>query len=434
MGDLRHFFVGYVLPTPTSFPDRQTQTSTDTPRTPPTPRQVTVCMWFSGLGLLVTSAVTFWIGFQDLFLPVSLAAQFVGLAYFLTGLVGLVGVVGLISLADLARRYLGKKQKPFDDDGQPNYGWRRKRTSPPIWQIAFAFSGAAAGCYADLTIVWYSRGYQMIITWVFSVLALLCFFLACVMLPAILVVWKYIATGLKGLGISAALLALAAQFWYVSVYAPENTPAAMNATFTVSSMIGTGSHRVAQVDLTIENTGSVAAVAVGSILVVNGISYPSGRTTILTVLPPYGNTGWLFPNNPISYDFPVRITNPGINALKFELTFVFARTTWLRLGKRRGSSTENVPGCMPSPSDRQSEWYVVESRLYNFSQGTKVLYSDYCDPKYPTDQDPWVTVGFAGVRGGRLVAIPEQSSGPGLGIIPDYQSDTIVLGRALTQP
>jgi len=62
-------------------------------------------MWFSGLGLLVTSAVTFWIGFQDLFLPVSLAAQFVGLAYFLTGLVGLVGVVGLISLADLARRY-----------------------------------------------------------------------------------------------------------------------------------------------------------------------------------------------------------------------------------------------------------------------------------------------------------------------------------------
>ncbi len=233
---------------------------------------------------------------------------------------------------------------------------------------------------------------------------------------------------LKGLGVSAAVLALAAQFWYVSVYAPENTPAAVNTTFTISSVTGTGSDRVAQVDLTMEDTGSVPAVAVGSIVVISGIS-PGGSKTPLKVLQPYGNGGWLFPDNTISYDFLVPITKSGIDALNFELTFNFARTTWLTLGQPRGRNTDYVQDCMRSSSDQQSEWYVVESHLYQFAQGTRVLYSDYC--KYPEDpalKIPFVKVGFAGVRNGRLVAIPNQSSRPGLGIIADFQNETILLG------
>ena len=218
------------------------------------------CMWLSGLGLLGTTGIALWIGFQDLFLPVSLASQFLGLAFFLAGLAGLAG---LVSLADLARPLLGKKQESRDgfpeqvstaqsvhgdDDNRPKHGWKRKRTNPPTGQIAFVFGGAVTGCYVDVTIVWYSLGYRMIITWTFIVLAVLCFILACMMLPAIRVVWKNIARSLKGFGISAALLALAAQFWYVSVYDPQNTPAAVNFTFTITSMTGTDTDRVAQVD------------------------------------------------------------------------------------------------------------------------------------------------------------------------------------------
>ena len=397
-------------------------------------RIMPVCMWLSGLGLLATTGVALWIGFQDLFLPVSLAAQFFGLAYFLAGLTGLAGVV---SLADLARPLLRKKPKPRDDDNQHERGWGRKRTSPPTWQIAFVFGAAVAGCYVDVTVVWYSVGYQMIVTWTFIVLAVLCFFLACVMLPAIRAVWKYIAGSLKGLGISAAVLALAAQFWYVSVYAPENTPAAVNTTFTISSVTGTGSNRFAQIDLTMEDTGSVPAVALGSIVVVNGIGYQSSESkktlmvrqtySPLMVQQPYSNDRWLFPNNTVSDDFVVPITESWIKALNFKITFEFARTTWLTLGQYLGY-TNYVHDCMRSSSDQQSKWYVVESYLRKFAQGTMVLYSDYCKyPEHPDQNIPFVRVGFMGVRSGRLVAIPNQSR-PGLGVISDFESETILLG------
>jgi hypothetical protein len=397
-------------------------------------RVMPVCMWLSAFGLLVTTGVALWIGSQDLFLPVSLSAQFLGLAYFFAGLMGLAGLAGLASLAglagslaDLARRLLGEKPEYRGGVNQHERGWGRKRKQPPTWQVAFVFGGAVAGCYVDTTIVWYSLGYHTIITWIFIVLAVLCFFLACVMLPAIRAVWKYIAGSLKGLGISAALLAVAAQFWYVSVYAPENAPAAVNASFAIRSITGTGSNRVAQVDVTLENTGSVPAVALGSVLLVYGVSFPSGSKTLLRVLPPYSNSGWLFPNNPISYDIPVRLTKSAINALDFELSFNFARTTWLTLGQRRGSKHYYTQGCILSPSFQQFEWYIVQSHVRAFAQGAVVLYSHYC--KDPTDQNiTIVKVGFVGVRGRRFVAIPDRSAGPGLGIIADYQSETILLG------
>jgi hypothetical protein len=84
---------------------------------------------------------------------------------------------------------------------------------------------------------------------------------------------------------------------------------------------------------------------------------------------------------------------------------------------------------MRSPSDQQSEWYVIESYLYQFAQGTKVLYSDYCKyPEDPSENIPFVKVGFADVRSGRLVSIPNQDSRPGLGVIADFQNETLLLG------
>lgn len=371
-----------------------------------------VSVFLSSLGLLGTASVAFWIGFQDLFLPVSLAAQFLGLIYFLAGIFGLAGCASLASLAmPLSRN-----------------GWRKNRAKPPTWQIAFAFGGAVAGCYAAATITWYSLGYRTVITWLFAALATTCLFLACIMLPAFSAAWKYIAGSLKGLGISAALLALAAQFWYVSVYTPENTPAAVNTSFSIGAMTGKGASRVVQVDLSMEDTGSVPAVAVGSIIVVGGIRGTGGDATILKVLQPYSNGAWLFPGNVVLFDFLVSVNEPGVDALNFQLTFSFARTSWLTLGRLR-TSVPYVKGCLRSSSDRQSQWYVVESHLYSFAQGPKVLYSDYCKyPKNPTTKNiPFVKVGFAGVRNGRLVAIPTQSSRPGLGIITDYQNETILL-------
>ena len=82
----------------------------------------------------------------------------------------------------------------------------------------------------------------------------------------------------------------------------------MNTTFTISSVTGTGSNRFAQIDLTMEDTGSVPAVALGSIVVVNGTGYPSSGSKKVLMVQPYSNNAWLFPNNTVSDDFVVPIT------------------------------------------------------------------------------------------------------------------------------
>jgi hypothetical protein len=284
--------------------------------------------------------------------------------------------------------------------------------------------------------MWYSLEYQIKTTLIFSMLALLCFCLACVMLPAVVATWKYIATSIKGLGVSAALVGLIAQFWYVGVYTPENTPVGIDFAITIGPTIRSGNDKIVQVNLTMEDEGSVAALALGSMAVVSGISYPDGTRTTLKIVQPIGDASFLLPNDTVSFDFPVIITKPGIGALNFALTIDFARTPWLALGQRRGNTTEYYSQtCTKSPSDTLSEWYVIESHLRSFAEGPKVLYSDYCE--YPVEPKglnagtnaPFVKVGIAGVHSGRLVSIPNPSPlGSDLGILHSFRNETLLLG------
>lgn len=382
-------------------------------------------IWLMAAALLWTTAVALWIGLEDLFWPVSLAAQFLGLFYLLGGLAGIAGLVALASPPSVARPLSGREQTP----------WRGYRTSPRPWQIASVFGGAIAGFYIDVTIIRYSLGYRIRTTWTFAVLALLCFCLACVMLPKLLAVWKSVARGLKGFGLSVALLGLIAQFWYVGVYAPENTPVGIDFAITVGPTARSGDDKIIQVNLTMEDAGSVAAVALGSMVVVSGISYPDGTITTLKVLKPISDASFLLPGDTVSYDFPVIIAKPGINALRFALTVDFARTSWLILGQRRGSTTGYYShNCTRSPSDTRSEWYVVENHVHSFAQGPEVLYSDYCEhPVEPIGPHaamvaPFVAVGIDGARSGRLVSIPNPSpAGSDLGILRSFRSETLLL-------
>lgn len=376
------------------------------------------------LGLLGTAGVAIWFGVQDVSYHVSLGSELFGLVYLLAGLACLAGFVCLVSIA---KPLLGKVPVPWPgSEDEP----------PPTWQVASVFGGAVVGCYVDVTIVLYSLGYRIIVTWVFIALALICFFLACVMLRIIVSVRKYITKSLKGLTISAALVGLVAQFWYLSIYAPENTPVGLNYTFTIGPVVRSGNDRLVQVNLNMEDAGSVPALALGSIIVVKGISlYPKKTSTILRVLQPYRNASFMFPGSNVSYDFLINVNRPGIDALNFQLALDFARTTWLTLGQQRGESTEYVQGCRRLPSDVQTEWYIVESPLRSFAQGPKVVYSDYCEyPREPANPAeprvvPFINVGIASIRGQQLVPIPDQSTvRSDLGILYSYRNETLVLG------
>jgi hypothetical protein len=400
-----------------------------------------VSMSLMGLGLLGTTAVALCVGFEDLFSPVSIAGQLLGLVFFLAGLVGLAGLAGLVNLAGFVSpaglvRDVGLDGKPLS---KTRISWGGKRDKPPTWQISSVFGGAVAGCYINIVTIHDSLGYPVIITRIFGytitmaevfiILEVLCLYLACVMLPALSVVWKYLANGVKGLGLTAALLGLAAQFWYVSVYVPDNTPIGISYAVSTGAMSGSGSDRQVQVDLSMEDVGAVAAIVLDSMIVINGISYPGGSPTLLGVQPAFGDTGFLFPGESVQYDFVVNITKSTIKALKFELMVDFARTSWLAISKYRGDYYYLNNDCVRNNLDTQKEWYIAESHVHYFTRGAMVVYSDYCE--YPTASAtaPYIHVGIAGVRGGKLVSIPDQSPvGSDLGILQSVRTEMIILG------
>ncbi len=107
--------------------------------------------------------------------------------------------------------------------------------------LSFVAGAAVAGLYIDLTIVFYSVHDRNILVSIFGIFAALCACAACVTLPAI---WKDLSRGLKTAGISLTALGAVAQFWYQSIYVPENTPAGMAYTVAVGSVVQSGNERL----------------------------------------------------------------------------------------------------------------------------------------------------------------------------------------------
>jgi hypothetical protein len=276
------------------------------------------------------------------------------------------------------------------------------------WSIKSIAVAAVVGLYIDLTIVFYSFHYKPIYVVIFALLALFCACLARITMP---VLWNQLGKGLKATGISLAALGVAVQFWYQSVYIPGNTPVGMNYAITLGTVTQSAGDSLIQVNLTLEDTGSVPAIALATMVIVRGESLPSTQQTpILKIFPAVDNGYLFFPNDPLSREFVV-ITNSKINALDITMKVDFTRTTWLTL---RGGS-ETIPlGC---PQNEQYGWYAVESNLRRFAQGTQIVYSNWkCTGL--EDLAPSVNVNI----------IPHPTSvGEGLGILNYTQYETLML-------
>lgn len=360
------------------------------------------------LVLAVNAAVALWIGFQDLIWPVSLSAQFSGLFLFLAGLASLAGLFGVFPLTRMVVSLTGR-----DNAGPNTLGSIAiviRETSSR--SLALVASAALAGLYIDLIIAFYSLHNKTILAFTFIILATFCTCLACVTIPAI---WKDLSNGLKAAGIVLTTLGAAAHFWYQSVYAPENVQVGMIYTIAIGSVAQSGSEKLIQVNLTMEDAGSIPEVALGSMMVVSGISYPSGQTTVLRVMQPIGNDSYFFPNDSFSNDFIVT-AKPGTDALSIHLVVYVALTTKLALDQP--GIQEGIRNC---PLGTQSEWYISQSSLRRFTDGTQVLWSDWC----PSSVSPYTEVGIAGIRGGRLVSVPSIYS---YSVRNTSRYDTLLLG------
>jgi len=345
-------------------------------------------------GLAWIAAIAIWLGFQDVVWPVSLQAQILGAFFSMAGIVTLTGALLLTARA-----------LPF----------------APKWvggalQSAFIAGAAAAALYVGLTIVAHSFRYEAGKTWLFTILTLGCLALAIRMLPA---AWQGIGGFVKGAGITLALLGGAANFWFQSVYLPENTEVGIQYGLSVVSVRTSGSEMLATLGFTMENRSSVTALTLGSMVIVRALTYPrnprtvsgaaaqrnienyarelaapspagppllnpnigsSGSVTreILTVLQPMDNNSYLYPDDTFSFDFGVvipAIQKANIEALEVGIHVVYARSTRLTLGSYYGSTLVSYRSCH---HDEQSVWGINQSALVRFTRGAQLFYSHWC--------------------------------------------------------
>jgi hypothetical protein len=366
------------------------------------------------VGVSGTAVAALFIGLQDVVWPVSLSSQILGACFVVAGIFSL-------SCAGLLR-----VNGPFLTTENVMRNVR----------LAFIPGGAVAALYVDLTIVAYSFRYEPRKAWIFGVLALDCASLIFLTLPA---AWKVI----KKPGISLTVLGVAANFWFQSVYLPENAQVGIEYGLSVGRVVTVGGDRLVTLHLTMDNHSQVAALIVGSMVVVSGLEYKNPRhpkhisdktartqaqqqarayaisltggpsnksaavpnpnvrfngklqSTALTILQPVNSDSYLFPDDAYSRDFDVVIPDRRITALDVKLFVQFTRTTRLLLGPHITSAMKNYK--KSCPNDKKSSWYVKESALLRFTRGAQILDTYWCaDLGKPFIK--WTVVGAGGAH------------------------------------
>jgi hypothetical protein len=343
--------------------------------------------------LLISSGYALWIGFRDLFAPVSTAGQLIGLAFCVAGLTGLAGSASL-----------GRLSGPLASPGHW-LGRERQATARLTGWIAWAFGGALAGAYADITIVVYAYRYRAFVAIGFGVLALLCLIMAGVLLRPVRMVWGGISGQLKGLAAVGGVLTLVAQFWYASVYIPDNTQAGITYALALGSVVRSGPDTLATLQFTMKNESSLSAVILGSMVQVSALrtsayadslacpnfkpsghdscrAGPGGRSLAMQM--PIKNNAILLPGVTYTADLTVAVPGTSTPVLLVTAMVDSARQNRLLLGHDKLlPAPRSVRRC---PKRYVTTWDspIEESALRRFATGDLHVYSSWCaDPDHP---------------------------------------------------
>jgi hypothetical protein len=350
------------------------------------------------VGLLATAAVAVWLGTRDLFVPVSLSAQLVGLSFLLAGAACLAGFAVLVA--------------------KTNMPGRKRVAALENWQVILAGVGVLAGLYVDITVAVYSFRYEPIKSGIFGMLALLDLLLATWLLPVIRPRWRKIGRGFAGAGALAAVVAVGAQFWYQSVYISQSTQVGIEYSLNAGPVILSGGTRFITLKLTMQNVSPVTAIALNSMLVVTGISYENGPNSglaspaltqqnmvayaqtlssktfnfsisklpdigfsghlaarMLAAWRPVGNNTYFFPGTTYTRDFVVAIPGRDIRAIDARVKIIYARAARLTPGALLSSGMRHYSSCRNS---EQFAYYINESALRRFTNGHLIFITNWC--------------------------------------------------------
>jgi hypothetical protein len=393
------------------------------------------------LGLLVTALVAVWIGIQDVFSAGSLSDQLVGLSYLLAGVIGFAGFAVLIG----------------------------KTTPPDDWRAVLGGAGAMAGLYVDITIAFYSFRYEPVKAGIFGALALLDLLLAGWLLPTIIRGWGDIDRVFAGAAGVAAALAVVAQFWYQSVYLSGSSQVGIKYSITAGPVFRSDSNRLVTLTLTMKNVSSAPAIVLNSMLVVTGISYVNGtksgvasptetqrnmnkyastlpqksfyftapklpdigysgqlKPRTLAAWRPLGPNTYLYPNAAYSRDFVVVIPDSGVQAIDARAKIQYARAARLTPGAPYpGSELKSYP--VVCKDDKRSAYYIDQSALRRFTNGTLIFITNWCaDITHPD-----IKLYIAGIRGAKESVSTESALVSHYGVTGNTAIATFALNRAI---
>lgn len=389
------------------------------------------------LTFLANASVALYIGVFDAFRPVTLSAQIVGVFFLIAAVLSLSGTWAMFQLGRKIF-YLWRLKAARGID---RYFMNALVRDTSIRLVAVAGAAALAGLYIDVTILLYAQHYIVGYSYLSGALALICLALA---VGALRATWKFISRGLKATGLTLAALGALSQFWYQSVYVPGQTASGIEYAITTNSKTGSGSDRLAQLNLTFQDAGSVPLVVLASVIKMQEMdglpttnqtpktashgSEPSectrtGQPVNLTPDQPIKSGSFLFPDETYSLSFTVRIPCNWLNELQITFRVYYARASWLALGGTFTPAKAQNSKFSCSTHTQQTIWYIRKSALRNFTQGTQVAYSDWCP-----DSAALVYANIAGLKGGQLTEThAEVAPGSDLGILRSSRYTRILL-------
>jgi hypothetical protein len=348
--------------------------------------------WVGPLLLLGVAYVALRIGVPDVFSPISLASQLVGLSYLVAGFTLVASAATLISI----RRAV--------------FGGGSARSE------AAAVVGALTGTYVAGSMAAYAYGYRETRFVELIVGAALCGLLGS--LAARRLRAGAIGARLKAAGALLAVLIAGAQLWYTSVYLPENTYVGIGTSATVGTPLRVSrSLELLPVHVTVHNDSSLTAVVLASMYAVTGVHWPStgsfladnraieravevglgqntnpegvsvrygGKPTrsLLAIGHVLRDGSELFPSQDASRSTVVAIPTDGFQEVEVRIEIDYARQSRLVLATYRGR-IQPYRGPMRKPRkncppDVLTYWHLRESVLRRFTRGTQYLVTNWC--------------------------------------------------------
>jgi hypothetical protein len=136
---------------------------------------------------------------------------------------------------------------------------------------------------------------------------------------------------------------------------------------------------------------------------------------------PIRNASFMFPDQTYTDDFVVIVPERDIKALTVAIQFQYVRSTRIVFGNELPPREKTLSTC-PNNEDERSYWNIDQSALRTFTNGSLILYSDWC----ANLSHPFIDYGILGAHNNQTLA-EQKSLAASLGAYTSTRYETFAI-------